>query len=323
MLNLPRVARIKREIAIYHIMSRSITEIDLFRNDKDKNVYLKYVRKYKDIFSFKVYAFCLMNNHVHFLINSNGSDISKFMHCINQCYSQYFNKKYNRSGPLFRDRFKSKIADTDVSVINISAYIHNNPKDIRGYMNCVENYKYSSLGIYLGKQEDNFKLLDKDFILGYFSPDPILSVCRYVKFVKSRLGNDNITFINEANLLQEHSQLSTMKSYNKPVMRNINPEEIIKFISEHYSFNGIDIHVKYNHISSKFRSICIFLMRNLCNLTFREMLTFIGNLTLSSLSRLCSRGYYLVTNDPEYKDIINFFVEKHLCSKYGSMPILG
>lgn len=166
---LPRTSRVKRETAIYHIMARSISEVQLFKSIDDKNKFLSYIKKYKNIFSFRVYAFCIMDNHIHLLIDSNGADISKFMHSINQCYAQYYNRKYNRNGHVFGDRFKSKIADSDSSIICMSAYIHNNPKDIKGFKNCVENYKYSSLGIYLGRHKDNFNLIDKDFILQYFN----------------------------------------------------------------------------------------------------------------------------------------------------------
>ena len=54
-----------------------------------------------------------MDNHAHLLIDANGADISKVMHGINFSYAMYFNKKYEREGHLFKDRFKSKIVDDD------------------------------------------------------------------------------------------------------------------------------------------------------------------------------------------------------------------
>ncbi|MFU0825300.1 transposase [Clostridium sp.] len=305
---MPRTPRIKSDTAIYHIMARSISEVRLFRSNDDKNKFLSYLKKYKDMFSFHVYGFCLMDNHLHLLINSNGADISKFMHNINQCYAQYYNRKYNRTGHVFGDRFKSRIADTDLSVMLISAYIHNNPKDIKGFKQHVENYKYSSLGIYLGKWQDEFKIIDKDFILQYFNQDPILAIVRYFEFVKSRTKTDiDDNIIDDLELV---NTCTVYKSYSKPLIRNINPQQIIEFVSSSYNFNKSDINIKYNHSASEFRSICIFLMRNLCNLYYAEICDIIGNITLSSISYLCNKGYNIVHNTSKYHNIINEFLEK-------------
>ena len=54
-----------------------------------------------------------MNNHLHLIIDANGCDISKIMHCINFSYAMYFNKKHERYGHIFRDRFKSIIVAND------------------------------------------------------------------------------------------------------------------------------------------------------------------------------------------------------------------
>jgi len=304
---LPRSARIKRSNGIYHIMARSISEVTLFRSDKDKNVYLKYIKKYRDIFSFKVYAYCLMSNHIHFLIDSNGSDISKFMHCINQCYSQYFNRKYNRHGHLFGDRFKSKLADTDGSVINISAYIHNNPKDIKGYFNCVENYKYSSFGIYLGKLKDNFSILDKEFIMNYFQNDPLHSIVRYKSFVKSRIGINENTDLNS--ISEGNGTNSEYRSYKRASIGHFSPKEIVEFVSKNYSFDKHHLNIKFKRKSSIFRSICVFLMRNLCDMKLVDMTSVINDLTLSSLSRLCDKGYKLITYNSKYINAIDDFIQ--------------
>lgn len=311
---MPRIARIKSPLAMYHIMSRSISETDLFKNDSDKNFYLQLVKRYKEIFLFKVYAFCLMSNHTHFLIDSNGADISKFMHCINQCYSQYYNKKYSRKGPLFADRFKSKIAHTDISVICISSYIHNNPKDIKGYKNCVENYQYSSFGIYLGKYKDSQGLLDKDFILKYFNSDPILAIPKYLRFTKSRLGLK----ADEVNVEElEFNNEYNYTSYKYPLFEGITPNDITSIISNLYGFSKSDLHIKYNHKSSDFRAICILVMRNLCDLKLSEICNYIGNASLSSISYLCSKGYNLTKNEPRYNLLLEDIISNYKINNFN------
>ncbi|MBP1744207.1 MAG: transposase, partial [Firmicutes bacterium] len=69
---MPRTARDKRPDAIYHIMSRSISELDLFRDEEDKARYMSIVRRYKKKYNIRIYAYCLMGNHSHLMIDANG-----------------------------------------------------------------------------------------------------------------------------------------------------------------------------------------------------------------------------------------------------------
>ena len=160
---MPRTARIKDENSIYHIMVRSISELDLFKEDEDKLKYLELIKRYQLKYMFKLYAYCLMDNHGHLLIDVNGGDISRIMHSINFCYAQYYNRKYKRHGHVFQDRFKSKIVKDEKYLIMLSAYIHNNPSDIKKFKYRVEEYRFCSLKDYINK-ENEFEILDKSFL---------------------------------------------------------------------------------------------------------------------------------------------------------------
>lgn len=305
---MPRTARIKSENAIYHVIMRGISDINLFRNSSDKNKYLQFLKKYKDMFLFQIYAYCIMDTHIHLLINSNGSDISKFMHNINQCYAQYYNKKYNRIGHVFGDRFKSKIATTDVSIMCMSAYIHNNPKDIKGYRNSVENYKYSSFNTYIGKDKNLYNLVDTSFILNYFNPDPILSRKGYYEFVKSRLDSNFDEFNYDVITLTNHNSTSIFN--NNKVKRNFDPKHILKYVTNYNGFEQFNIKTKFNHTSSNLKAVCAFLMRCFCNCDNKKIQNVLGNLSLSYISTLCNKGYILIKTKSNYQNIFLDFLEQ-------------
>ena len=165
---MPRKARQKHELAIYHIMSRSSSEVLLFRENEDKDYYLTLLKRYADKYKASVYAYCLMDNHVHIHLDPKGYDVSKFMHSLNTAYVRYYNSKYNRHGHLFQERFQSRILDSDRYNLAVSAYVHNNPKDIPDYSGREEDYPYSSYGIYLGKRKDTYNIIDKSFIMELF-----------------------------------------------------------------------------------------------------------------------------------------------------------
>lgn len=300
---MPRTARIKSEGGIYHIMVRSISDVSLFKDNADKDKYLQLINKYQQIYIFKVYAYCLMTTHAHIIIDCCGADISKIMKSINQCYSAYFNKRYNRHGHLFQDRFKSKLVDNRSYLITLSAYIHNNPSDIEKYSKCIEKYEYSSLGVYLDIFKDRFKLLDIDFILGHFSTNIDRARRSYLEFINRLIEpaeRIDAEFINEG---------SECRSERKILIRNIEAVRLIKFISE-YTTTPFNIHIKFNHKNTELKSLCVLLMRSLSDLSLKEICHLIGSVNASSICRLSEKGYNLITEDDRYKNLINDIIKE-------------
>lgn len=307
MIIMPRVARVKHENGIYHIMVRSISDIPLFRDSADKDKYLQLIKKYQGIYLFKVYAYCLMTTHGHMAIDCCGADISKIMKSINQSYAAYFNKKYNRHGHVFQDRFKSVLVHNYKYLLVLSAYIHNNPKDINKYKNCVEKFKYSSFGIYLGIFKDKFKILDVDFVLSFFGKKINNARKVYIEFVK-RAPN-----LEEKIDVEFQDEGSQCRSERKILIRNVSPKEVVRFISK-YTGTNFNIHVKYNHRHSKERSLCVLVMRSLCNFSFKEICHFIGNIAISSVRQMCEKGYKLITQNNKYKTLIEDMISEYSIS---------
>jgi REP element-mobilizing transposase RayT len=100
---MPRYARVKRgEYCTYHIIQRGNERRAIFRGDSDKERFLETLVRMKEKYAYKVYYYCLMDNHMHLIINTNGSDISQIMKSINVSHSIYFNKAHRRCGHSFR-----------------------------------------------------------------------------------------------------------------------------------------------------------------------------------------------------------------------------
>jgi putative transposase len=141
------------------VMARSIPEFDLFPCDEDKTYFLNLLQNCKEKYHCRVYSYCLMTNHYHLLLDMNGFDISKFMKSLNLRHVKYINKKYKnkkykRRGHLLDERFNSKLVKDSEGLLTVSAYIHNNTKDLPGYSDKINEYPFSSMGIYMGSQVD-------------------------------------------------------------------------------------------------------------------------------------------------------------------------
>jgi putative transposase len=303
-LKMPRAARIKSFDSIYHVMVRSISDVSLYREDTDKDKYLSLVKRYQDTYGYKIYAYCLMTTHGHLIIDANGADISKIMHGINQCYAQYFNRKYKRHGHVFQDRFKSKVVNDERYLVNLSAYIHNNPVDIEEYCNSIEKYEYSTLGIYLGIRKDKFKITNEDFIMQLFSNNSENARKRYLEFVY-KCSNEALIEDIEFNI-----EKTEYRSYRTILARDYTPEEIIELITEYTGVEKDKIHAKYRKNLTESKALCVFFMRCFCNFSHKDICKVIGNLTQSRVSKLCSIGLETIYSSQRHKNIIEMFLDK-------------
>ncbi|MEI6660336.1 MAG: transposase [bacterium] len=115
---------------------------------------------------FKLYAFCLMPNHFHILIEqTKDRPISNIMLKLGTSYSKYINKKYQRVGHIFQDSFKAVLIENNPQFMWVSAYIHNNPVKDRLVKHPSE-YIWSSYNCYA--EETPLPLIDKELLLGTF-----------------------------------------------------------------------------------------------------------------------------------------------------------
>ena len=163
---MPRRARIKSNSGIYHIMLRGINRQVIFEDEEDYLKFLETLKNYKDISEYKVFAYVLMNNHIHLLLKTEKEELDLIMKRIAGSYVYWYNWKYKRKGHLFQDRFKSEAVEDDSYFLTVLRYIHQNPIKARLCKTC-EEYTYSSYREYENTAEvvDTefcFSLLDKE-----------------------------------------------------------------------------------------------------------------------------------------------------------------
>ena len=300
---MPRTFRLKNNESIYHVMCKSITEVDLFKDADDKKKYLSLIKKYKILYNFKLYGYCLMDNHLHLIIDANGSDISKVMHGINFSYALYFNKKHKRCGHLFRDRFKSIIVANDRYLKTLSLYIHNNSTDIIEYKNCPEEYDFSSLAIFIGKRRDHFKLVDYGFIMSLFGKSIKIARKNYYEL---------IFMCNEEKLKQKiefEDEKSEYKSERKTLVRNFNSDDILEFIASKMNISKIHLYMKYSRSLVQAKALVVVLMRSLCDFKSIDISSTLGNITQARISKLSTIGIELIGTNEKFENIIGDFIK--------------
>lgn len=125
---MPRMARRTTSIGYMHIICRGIGKQVLFEEEMDYKYFLNLLKRFSQECDVTLIAYCLMENHVHLLVNDPGCNISKFMQKLGVTYSGYYNRKYDRSGHLFQDRYLSETVDDEKYLLTVFRYILNNPQ---------------------------------------------------------------------------------------------------------------------------------------------------------------------------------------------------
>ncbi len=124
---MPRHARLDAPGALHHIMVRGINKTDIFTDNLDKARFLERLGENVTEGKCSIYAWVLMDNHVHLLFKSGRQGISAVMRKLLTWYAQYFNRRHNRTGHLFQNRYKSILCDEENYLLALIRYIHLNP----------------------------------------------------------------------------------------------------------------------------------------------------------------------------------------------------
>lgn len=184
------MSRVPREYSLtgyYHIMMRGNERKNIFLSDEDRHKFINTLVKKKEQIGFKLYAFCLMDNHIHLLINDEKQEISLIMKGIATSYAMFFNRKYQRVGHVFQDRFKSESIENERYLLAAIRYIHCNPVKA-SLVEKPEDYIWSSYRTYIDANLEEFTWLDKDNILEFFSG----SIDEFEKFSNEKADGEDL-----------------------------------------------------------------------------------------------------------------------------------
>ena len=183
-----RKARIELPGGLYHVITRGNNRGRIFDSPADYDKFLSLLSAQKIKLPFFLYAYCLMTNHVHLLIERQTDAVGRIMHRLLTGYSQYYNRRYRRVGHLLQGRHKAILCQSDQYLSELVRYIHLNPVRAR-MVRKPEQYQYSSHGCYVGLQPAG--IVDVDPVLRHFGAKKNVARERYGEFVRAgmKLGH--------------------------------------------------------------------------------------------------------------------------------------
>ncbi|MEJ2221482.1 MAG: transposase [Desulfobacterales bacterium] len=180
---MPRKARIDAPGALHHIICRGIAKSKIFSDEKDRYSFLKRLGKILTDTDTPCYAWALMPNHFHLLLRTGIVAISTVMRRLLTGYAIYYNRRHNRQGHLFQNRYKSILCQENTYLLELVRYIHLNP--LRGKLvkdiNQLDKYPYCGHSAILGNTNKSWQEIDK--ILGLFHERRYLARRYYKNFI--------------------------------------------------------------------------------------------------------------------------------------------
>ena len=176
-----RPIRIEFPNALYHVTSRGDRREAIFESDDDRLSFLQTLGQVVEQFNWLCYAWCLMDNHYHLLIQTPDGNLSKGMRQLNGVFTQLSNRRHGRVGHLFQGRFKAILVDSDAYLLELARYVVLNPVRARMVKNAA-NWRWSSYRASMGLvPADPF--LAVDGLLAQFAARRSLAQTRYARFV--------------------------------------------------------------------------------------------------------------------------------------------
>lgn len=243
---MPRIARKNLNSPFLHVMIQGVNKEYIFYDTNHIKRYLEIMKVNMKDYDFTIIAYCMMNNHAHFLIYTKDIEkFSKFMHRVNLLYAQRYNKEKERCGVLFRNRYQIEPIRDKQYLINCIKYIHDNPVKA-GIVKKSEEYKYSSYNNYInGIGECKCEIMEE-----LFGKD-----CNYKMLFKSTYAKRFMDYENESENVNEYIEEGIKEfvnnnqiSYYSILEEREVLKRLIKFLKENCRIKYIEIR-KYFEIS--------------------------------------------------------------------------
>jgi REP element-mobilizing transposase RayT len=217
---------------------RGINRQSIFEDEEDNWKFLQTLRRYKKISGFWIFAYCLMGNHVHLLLKEGLEPLEQVMRRLCGSYVYWYNRKYERIGNLFQDRFKSEPVEDDPFFITVLRYIHQNPCQA-GLVKEIGHYRWSSYHEYL--QPTSF--VDIDFALNRFHTDREKAVEIYIAH-QSAPKNDRCLELEEKHHFSDQEARAIIKKVcnimNAPDLQRLERQsrnDCLKKLKEEYNLS--------------------------------------------------------------------------------------
>ena len=317
-----RALRIQFPGAFYHITCRGIERRHIFQDDRDRNRFLSLLSISLETYQVVLYAYILMNNHFHLLIQTKKANCSEFMRHFNICYTGWFNWRHSRSGNLNQGRYKAFLIDADSYLLEVSRYLHLNSVrvrqmrslDYRKRWRYARDYRWSSLSGYVSERRA-IPMIDYDLLLSMvgsrrayrtFVIDGLrLDIASPFKKVQSRMILGDADFVAQVKCYLRRGSVRDQPSYRELVMNALEPELVVGILRRECGISEESLKVRKSN--GVIRGIAAELLYKYCEITQSQIGNILGGIDYGAVyllrRRLREKMVENETVSEKYKEI--------------------
>jgi len=224
---MPRKARIDAPGALHHVIVRGIERGNIFRSDYDRRNFLNRLEKLIPETQTDCFAWALIPNHVHLLLRTGLIPVSVLMSRLLTGYAVWFNKKYQRHGQLFQNRYKSILCQEDPYLKELVRYIHLNPlrAGLVEDMKKLDKHPWCGHSVLMNKTKQAWQ--NVDYVYRLFSHQKRLARTKYRMFVEKGILDGKRPDLTGGGLLRSVGGWSVLKGFRKIGIRVKGDERIL------------------------------------------------------------------------------------------------
>jgi REP element-mobilizing transposase RayT len=224
---MPRGPRLDAPGTLHHVIIRGIERGAIFQDDKDRGEFVRRLRELSKASGTTLYAYAMMTNHVHMLLKSGKTGLSTFMRRLLSGYAQYYNRRHQRVGHLFQNRYKSIICEEEAYFTQLVAYIHLNPlrAGIVSSFEDLASYLWCGHSVILGRQVCDW--IDRDYVLQFFGSREGSARSEYLNYMQSEMKVDREQELTGGGLVRSHGGWSNVLSMRKQGLKEMGDERIL------------------------------------------------------------------------------------------------
>lgn len=236
---MPRKARIDAPGALHHIIVRGIDRRNIFMDDTDRDDFLDRLSAIIEDTRTACFAWALMPNHFHLLLRTGNAAISRVMQRLLTGYAISFNRRHNRHGHLFQNRYKSILCQENAYLLELVRYIHLNPlrADIVSNLQDLQGYPYCGHSAFFRKGYRPWQ--DTDYVLIRFNPSFSTARRLYREFMEKGMDQGRRDELVGGGLIRSAGGWAAVKVSQKPGFFQKNDERILgdgEFVEKVLSF---------------------------------------------------------------------------------------
>ena len=302
-----RKPRIHYPGAFYHVILRGNAGNLIFFTDQDRYRFFFLLQEGIEKYAHRIHAYCLMNNHIHLIIQVGQIPLSRIMQNVSFRYTRYINKRKKQWGHLFQGRYKALLIDVDNYLLELVRYIHNNPVRA-GIVVTPEKYTWSSHNVYIG--ETTVPWLTTQSVLIQFHNKKKQAIGLFIDFVLKKKNEGHREEFHHGTidgriLGEENFGDSVFTHLPKEKVCKVTIDQIIQVVCEQFGIQQKELYSSGRHRKiTEPRSVAAVIVRETEHLRLTD-LSIKLNRDLSGLSQAASRLDKRLVSDKNLRKRVN------------------